>query len=317
MTNLAEFKAEILLPAEIRMKEFGLDVKRVKKECSFAVQIVNKNKMLLECTHDSIMASVVNIAHVNLTLNPLAKEAYLIPRWNKKLNANECNLEPSYIGLVKLITDAGSVTSIQTNLVYDNEEFSIINSLNGTDFRHSVISKGDRGKIVGAYSVATHKTGEKTFEYMNQEEVEKIRDFSESWRAFKDPEKKHVTSCIWNTHEGEMYRKTCIKRLQKYLPRTKQMQYVDQAVKLSNSDWEATSGQVLMAENMINSSTLIQTTKEQMLRELPTSRSYEIEMIIDYLKDHQPNKIESGNNYGQGDIVTAVGERTDRDPDPK
>lgn len=302
MTNITEFKAEVLQPAEIRMKEFGLPVEQIKKEISFALQIVNKNKLLKDCTPTSLMTAVVNIAQVNLTLNPISKEAYLIPRWNGKIKAFEANLEPSYIGLVKLITDAGSVTSIQTNLVYDNEEFQVIHGISGVDFRHVPILKGERGSITGVYSVAVHSTSERTFEYMPREEVEKIRNYSDSWKAYEDPNKKNVTSCIWKDSEGEMFRKTCLKRLQKYLPRTKKMGFVDQAVKLSNSDWEASSGQISLAEGLIGSCTLIDSRKEELYRELQTARSYDVEMMIEYLQDCQPNKIEAGGNYNQSDI---------------
>ncbi len=313
MTEIKQFKVDVLRPAEVRMKEFGLDPKQIKQECSFAVQIVNKNKLLKDCTTDSLLTAVVNISQVNLTLNPISKEAYLIPRWNKKINAFEANLEPSYIGLVKLITDAGSVTSIQTQLVYGNDEFQVIHGLSGTDFRHVPALKGDRGLIVGVYSVAVHSTSERTFEYMARDEVEKIRNYSDSWKAYEDPKKEKVTTCIWKDSEGEMYRKTCIKRLQKYLPRTKRMQFVDAAVKLSNSDWEASSNQVTYAESLIASSTLIDSQKEQLYRDLQTARSYDVEMMIEYLTDCQPEKIESGGNYNQGDIGKKL-DLIDNDP---
>jgi len=302
MANIKEFKEEILLPAETRMKEFGLPIEQIKKECSFAVQVVNKNRLLKECTPNSLLTAVVNIAQVSLTLNPISKEAYLIPRWNGKIKAFEANLEPSYIGLVKLITDAGSVTSIQTNLVYDNEDFTVEHGLNGTNFRHVPILKGDRGAITGVYSVAVHSTGERTFEYMPREEVEKIRNYSDSWLAYMDPGKDKVTTCIWKDSEGEMFRKTCLKRLQKYLPRTKKMQYVDKAVQLSNSDWEASAQQVDYAESLIRSSALLDSQKDDLYRQLQTARSYDIELMIEYLKDCQSDPIESGNNYNQEDI---------------
>jgi len=311
MNQIQQFKAEVLQPAEVRMKEFGLDVKRIKQETSMALQIVNdpKNKLLRECTPNSLMTSVVNIASVNLTLNPISKEAYLIPRYNKVIKKFECHLEPSYIGLLKLVTDAGSVTSIQTNLVYENDEFSIIYGLH-TDFRHVPVTKGDRGKIAGVYSVATLKSSEKIFEYMNREEIEKIRNVSESYRAFSEDK---IKTCIWVEHEGEMFRKTCLKRIQKYLPRTSQMGYVDKAVQLSNSDWEASPGQVAMAESLINTSTLLDPQKEDLYRQLQTSKSYDVEMMIEYLRDCQHSKIEAGENYNQGDIQKEL-DKIDNDP---
>ena len=99
-----------------------------------------------------------------------------------------------------------------------------------------------------------------------------------------------------------MVRKTVLKRIYKYLPRTDRMQYVDKAVQLTNKDWEPSPSQVGYAENLIHSSTMIESKKEELLRELAICNSDQIELMIDYLKDNQPDPIEAGNNYSQGDI---------------
>jgi len=304
MNQIAKFKEEILVPAEIRMREFGLPIEEIKKECSFALQILNdpKNKYLAGATKESILKSVVNIASIGLTLNPVAKEAYLIPR-KKKVNNEyilECCLEPSYIGLTKLITNAGAVSNIQTNLVYENDEFNIIYGLN-TDFRHVPNLNDKLSKIVGVYCVATLHNGEKQFEYMNREQIEAIREHSESWLSYlKEKEKDSKASVrnpIWITDEGEMFRKTCLKRMSKYLPRSgnpqhvKQTQHMNNAIELTNKDWEASANQVQLAEALINSSTLLESKKESLMRELPTCRSVDIELMIDYLQDNQLDKI--------------------------
>jgi len=104
-------------PAIAKMQEAGLDIVKIKREISFALQLLNKNQRLQECSANSKMAAIVNIANIGLTLNPAAKEAYLLPRWSSVTKENECCLEPSYIGLVKLLTDAGSIKNILCNLV--------------------------------------------------------------------------------------------------------------------------------------------------------------------------------------------------------
>ena len=333
MNKVAEFKQDIFHPAETRMREFGMPVEEIRKECSFALQILNdpKNTYLAGATKESILKSIVNIASVGLTLNPVAKEAYLIPR-KKKINDNyilECHLEPSYIGLTKLITNAGAVSNIQTNLVYEHDEFNIIYSLN-TDFRHVPMLTGDHGKIVGVYSVATLHNGEKQFEYMNREQIEAIREHSESWlsylkakeKAEKDP-KTTVINPIWITDEGEMFRKTCLKRMSKYLPRSgnpskvKQTQYMNNAIDLANKDWEPSLHQIQYAEALINSSTLLDSKKESLLRELPTCRSIDIELMIDYLQDNQQDAIQSADVHTQGQIDEGLDRALANDKDPK
>src|SRR5689334_11701957 len=93
------------------MQEAGFSIEKVKQEISFAIQHVNKSPQLQKCTTESLQMAVLNISNIGLSLNPAAKEAYLIPRWNGVTKVTEAALEPSYVGLVKLLTDAGSVTS--------------------------------------------------------------------------------------------------------------------------------------------------------------------------------------------------------------
>jgi len=75
---------------------------------------------------------------------------------------------------------------------------------------------------------------------MDAEQIFAIRDLSESYKAFKA---KKVTSCIWVTHEGEMFRKTVIKRLAKYLPKTDKWEHINQAIEIDNEDYIISTGQ--------------------------------------------------------------------------
>ena len=293
------------LPAiKDRMQKFGMDVQRVESETSFALQILNdpKNSFLAKCSQDSILKSIVNIAQVGLTLNPISKEAYLIPRYNSYSKKYDCCLEPSYIGLVKLLTDAGSVTAIQTNLVYENDEFSIIHGLK-TDFRHVPLIKGERGVITGVYSVATLKGSEKQFEYVSREDIETVRAHSESYKAWVKDNKK---SCVWIEYEGEMFRKTCLKRIQKYLPRTDQMRFVDYAMDLTNKDYTPSAHQYELAHKLIYSANLIDETKQQLEKELGTCNVFQINEMITFLKENQQSAIQDSGAGSAKDINTEL-----------
>jgi len=86
------------------------DQKTFAKECSFAMQHFAKNDYLDKATIESKLQAVLNVAQVGLTLNPVLKLAYLVPRFEN--GAVKCFLEPSYQGLVKLITDTGSAKNV-------------------------------------------------------------------------------------------------------------------------------------------------------------------------------------------------------------
>jgi recombination protein RecT len=219
---------------EQKMRDAGFSPERVKQELSFALQIINKSPQLLKCSGESILTAVANISNIGLSLNPAAKEAYLIPRWNGTTKCMEASLEGSYVGLVKLLTNAGSVTAMNCQLVRENDDFSIDLANNDNPVKHGINPKIPRGEIIGAYALGTLIGGDRQVEYMPLEEIEAIRERSETYKAWKE---QKIKSCTWVTDFGEMARKTVIRRIYKFLPRTEQMQHIDQAVQLDNSDY--------------------------------------------------------------------------------
>lgn len=228
------FKSEKFVGIEQSMRDAGFSPERVKQELSFALQIINKSQQLQKCSGESILTAVANISNIGLSLNPAAKEAYLIPRWNNNAKSMEASLEASYVGLVKLLTDAGSVTSMNCQLVRENDDFSIDLANNDNPVRHGINPKIARGEIIGAYALGTLVGGDRQVEYMPLEEIEAIRERSETYKAYKE---NKIKSCTWATDFGEMARKTVIRRIYKFLPRTEQMSRIDQAVQLDNSDY--------------------------------------------------------------------------------
>ena len=102
-----------------------LDPNTAKRELSFAVQLVGASAQLQECTQVSILTAIYNIANIGLSLNPATKEAYLVPRYNSATRQKEASLQPSYVGLVKLLTDAGTVTQVVCNIVYEGDKIEM------------------------------------------------------------------------------------------------------------------------------------------------------------------------------------------------
>jgi len=219
---------------EQSMRDAGFSPERIKQELSFAMQIIKKSTQLQKCSGESILTAVANISNIGLSLNPAAKEAYLIPRWNNTSKSMEAVLEPGYSGLVKLLTDAGSVTAVNCQLVRENDDFSIDLANNDNPVKHGINPKIPRGEIIGAYALGTLVGGDRQVEYMPLEEIEGIRGRSETYKAWKEGK---IKSCTWETDFGEMARKTVIRRIYKFLPRTEQMQKIDNAVQLDNTDY--------------------------------------------------------------------------------
>ncbi|MCH7559411.1 MAG: recombinase RecT, partial [Planctomycetes bacterium] len=103
------------------------DEAKFMSEVSFAVQLINSSKQLKKCTQESALKAVVNVAQSGLTLNPIMRLAYLVPR-TVRVGANyevHACLDPSYQGLMKLVTDTGSVKSIMAQIVYEGDQIDI------------------------------------------------------------------------------------------------------------------------------------------------------------------------------------------------
>ena len=269
-----------------------------ERETSFALQIFASNPQLQQCSRDSVMSAILNVANVGLSLNPAKKEAYLLPRWDRRTKSTVCCLEPSYVGLVKLLTDTGSVTSVSAKLVRDGDEFEY---QEGTSPRiiHKVKPFNEKAKILGAYAIAQLHNGAVQIEMMGLDQLHEIRGMSESYKSFSDGK---IKSCVWVDHEGEMYRKTVIRRLVKYLPRTNQFDKVNHAVALDEMDFGISWNKEDLIHNLINSSTFDDDQKASMERQLSSITNPEADRLISILKDNQIDPIAAGRNYNQTDI---------------
>lgn len=288
---------------EIKKAEFDLikdrfvslaGKEKFTKECSFAVQHFNKNSYLAGASTQSKLQAVLNVAMTGLTLNPVLKLAYLVPRYSNR--QVECFLEPSYQGLVKLITDTGSAKNVIAHPVYDGDEFEV--SLGtGQEITHK--PKFQSKDITHFYCVSTLFDGGMQIEVMTAEQVNDIRDCSESYKSFKAGKSK---SCIWNDHYSEMGRKTVVKRAVKYLPKTDMWEKLGAAIDIDNSDYKATDSQVDYIDGLLMTANINPEEVDSITRECTYMNSERASEIILYLKENQVNPITAGLNYSQTDI---------------
>lgn len=192
-----------------------------EREAGFAIQILTSGDYIAKLAagdRQSVVNAVTNIAAIGISLNPAKKQAYLVPRKGKIC------LDISYMGLIDLAIDSGSIMWAQAALVHSNDAFA----LNGFDRppTHSFnpFSK-DRGEMVGAYVVVKTHSGDYLTECMSREEIDAIKNRSESVKAGK--------SSPWDTDYGEMAKKTVVKRAYKYWPKSERL---DQAIHHLNTD---------------------------------------------------------------------------------
>lgn len=197
-----------------------------EREAVFALQVLSRNDYTIKVAtnnRQSVVDSITNVASIGISLNPARKQAYLVPREGKIC------LDISYMGLMDLAMATGSIRWAKAELVYETDQFA----LNGFDrpptHTFAPFAK-DRGDIVGVYVVVKTADGDYLTEAMSLDEVFAIRDRSSAWKAYiKDKSKL----CPWVTDEGEMIKKTCVKRAYKYWPKTERLEH---AIHYLNTD---------------------------------------------------------------------------------
>lgn len=299
----------------------GLTEGDFQREVSFAIQHIQKSTLLPKCAPLSLMKAVINIAQVGLTLNPVSKYAYLVPRWNSKDNGYEACLEPSYQGLAKLLTDSGTISSIECQVIWEGDTIEADMSSDRKIIKHVpyFLSNKDKGKIRGVYSNARLKDGSFHCETMSYQDILDIRERSESYKSYVAGKAK---SCIWISDEAEMCRKTIIKRHFKYLPKSSgdesKIQKLQTAIDLDNQlngfDEPVDFSMLAMIESLIWQSSLGEIEKESMSRRMNALKTKsDAFRMIDELKDSQPIVGVDRVAMTQYEIVKATKERADRD----
>lgn len=295
MVNIIS-KESLKVVKQAFLSQSGLDESVFDKEVSFAVQIAQKNPYLQKCTPESALKAILNVAQVGLTLNPVKKEAYLIPRYNSASRQMEVCLDPSYIGLIKLVTDAGGVSSINCQLIYEGDEIEISLGDEKPIKKHTpyFLCGKEKGDVIGVYSRAVLTDKTEHVELMSRMDILEIRSRSESYKAFVDGKIKSTT---WVTDEGEMFRKTVVKRHTKYLPKSTDSDHLQNAIELSHEAMgfqePLTHGYWAFVESKLERSTLEENEKTRLADELADYKfMWQAKKLDKYLTEYQPESLD-------------------------
>lgn len=186
------------------------------KEAQFALQLLQGNDYLQKAAQNNPIAleyAIINLASIGISLNPALKESYLVPRGGKIC------LDISYMGLIKLATDTGSIEWVQAEIVKANDTFEYQGV--GKVPLHKMNPFSDRGETIGVYCVAKLSTGECLSTIMSRAECD----------AIKDKSSQAAKSGPWVSFYEEMLKKTVIKRASKLWPKSER---VHKAVEVIN-----------------------------------------------------------------------------------
>lgn len=165
---------------------------------------------LLSCDRQSLFNAAIKCAQDGLL--PDGREAAFIKYGNK------VQYQAMVTGIFKKIRNAGEISLIFADVVYEQDQFKIWTDENGRHFAHHPdLTNPNRGKsegAVGAFCFARFKNGDDfDLEFMSKKEIEDVRAKS-----------KAPNGTAWNEWWGEMAKKTVVKRQSKHLPTSNEAQ---------------------------------------------------------------------------------------------
>ncbi len=183
-----------------------MDADRIARIALTAVRTTPK---LLECDQMSFMAAVMQSAQLGVEPNTGLGQAYLIPY------GKQVQFQLSYKGLIDLATRSGQYKAIYAHEVYQNDEFRFSYGLN-KDLVH-IPSQEPNGEPIGYYAVYHLKNGGYDFVYWTKERVDQHA------QKFSQAVQKGWTS-PWKTNYDAMAKKTVLKEVLKYAPKSIELQ---------------------------------------------------------------------------------------------
>lgn len=179
---------------------------------SVAVGAVMKTPLLLQCSQESLVNSLMQAARLGLRPDGLLSEGWLIPRYNRHTKGYEASFQTGYRGLEMLMRRAGA-RKIVTRLVYEGEPFSVAYGFDERiDHVPMMGPEFDRSdeRVTHAYAWMTDVNGEHSFEVMTKAELDTVRD----QHGARNRDGKLTGP--WVSDPGEMRRKTVLRRLAKH-----------------------------------------------------------------------------------------------------
>lgn len=183
-----------------------------------------QNPLLLQCTRESVIGSILVSAQLGLEIGQGTGEAYLVPFKRKGKNGSpdfyECVLIAGYQGYIKLARQSGEIKSIFADAVHVGDDFTWKRSLDGDIFEHT--PKFESEEITHFYALATFKSGGHALVCWPYAKViaHALKHSKETdWNT-----KAKVLPKMWRDNLEPMGCKTMIRQLWKWLPRSPEMQ---------------------------------------------------------------------------------------------
>lgn len=181
-----------------------LDSERMSRIALTALRTTPK---LNECTLPSFLGCVLQLAQLGLEPNTPAGHAYLIPR--KIHGVMTCTTIIGYEGLLDLVYRSGKTALVYAHVVRDGDHFDYNYGLDRS-LVHKPIAP-DEAPLTHVYAVAELRAGHKAFVVLTAEQVLRRKASAQGSATPSSP---------WNKYPEAMWKKSAVRELTKYLPRS-------------------------------------------------------------------------------------------------
>lgn len=167
---------------------------------------VTKTPALMAADPKTLLGGVMLAAQLRLEIGSGLGEFYLTPR--KEKGQQICLPIIGYQGLIKLALRSEFVMNVQAFLVRQGDDFSYgANAERGMFYDWTPQDFEEKREWIGVVATARMKTGGTTWVYLTRAQV-------------LDRRPSYWASTPWKTNEDEMVKKTAVRALAKYLPKS-------------------------------------------------------------------------------------------------
>jgi recombination protein RecT len=189
----------------------------VERMMRIVMTAILNNPKLAMCEPNSFFGALLQALQLGLEVNTPLGQAYLIPRWNKKLyngkGGYECNFQMGYQGMLELCYRYGKYRRITAQVVYEGDIFDYDDGDNH-HIKHTQKFKSE--KPIFAWALYELENGGFDFAVWPWDKVMKHAErFSEAY----DEEKEKWSFSAWSSNDESkesMAKKTMLGRALKY-----------------------------------------------------------------------------------------------------
>lgn len=190
------------------------DTLKWQTEKMYVMQLIGRSDYLAQAIIDtpvSLLVALQDAANLGLSLSPQLGHVYLIPQRPKQGAPLEVYAKVSYKGMEQAVLLSGTVKSITTDLVYENDTFARGVNMDGPYFNFEM-ARGDRGELQGGFCLARYANGEKHLEWMPMADIM-------GCKAAATKAQRGETPPVWvGAFATEQYKKCVVRRAAKHWP---------------------------------------------------------------------------------------------------